>query len=190
MSKFLRHSNAHNSGHKLQMTTINILKTTNMLWKQNLYKWFLGRTVHQNKTTYPSSHRGEGAGAVQLATVPAPCSTPWPDWRKAEEGHKRRTAMNRRMVDPNTALQRCASPLLWVVDVGYRGRGGDFRGTLISRGKFPRFKLTAKFPTRNSGFSANFWHPSGTHCGLWRGVPHKIQGAPRNFPQRNLPPRI
>ena len=35
-----------------------------------------------------------------------------------------------------------------------------------------RLKLTAKFPTRNSGFSANFSHTSSTHCGLWRGVIH------------------
>ena len=53
-----------------------------------------------------------------------------------------------------------------------------------------RFKLTAKFPTRNSGFSVNFSHASGTHCGPWRRVMHSTQGAPRNFPQRNLPPRI
>ena len=46
-----------------------------------------------------------------------------------------------------------------------------FRGTSISR-----FKLTAKFPTRNSGSSADFSHTRGTHCGLSRGVPHKIQG--------------
>ena len=53
-----------------------------------------------------------------------------------------------------------------------------------------RFKVTVKFPMRDSGFSANFSHTSSTHCGLWRGGPHKIQGAPRNFPPRILPPRI
>ena len=39
-----------------------------------------------------------------------------------------------------------------------------------------RFKLTAKFPTRNSGFSAKFSHTSGAHCGLWRGVIHSTGG--------------
>ena len=43
-----------------------------------------------------------------------------------------------------------------------------------------RFKLTAQFPTRNSGSSANFSHTSATHCGLWRGVPLKIQGLREN----------
>ena len=38
------------------------------------------------------------------------------------------------------------------------------------------FKLTAKFPTRNSGFSANIWHISVTHCGLWRLVIHSTRG--------------
>ena len=40
-----------------------------------------------------------------------------------------------------------------------------------------RFKLTPKFPMRNSGFSANFSHTTSTRCGLWRGVPHKSRGV-------------
>ena len=52
------------------------------------------------------------------------------------------------------------------------------------------FKLTAKFRTQNSGFLANFSHTSSAHCGLLQGVPHKIQGAPRDFPQQNLPLQI
>ena len=39
-----------------------------------------------------------------------------------------------------------------------------------------RFKLNAKFRTQNSGFSANFSHTSGTHCGLWRVVIYSTRG--------------
>ena len=47
-----------------------------------------------------------------------------------------------------------------------RGRvqgGGNFRGTSNFAWEISRFKLTAKFPTRNSGFSANFSHTGSTH---------------------------
>ena len=39
-----------------------------------------------------------------------------------------------------------------------------------------RFKLTAKFPTRNSGSSASFSHTSGARCGLWQGMIHSTRG--------------
>ena len=66
--------------------------------------------------------------------------------------------------------------------------GGGFRCTLISRSK-----STAKFPTRNSGFSANFSHTSGTHCGVWQVVIHSTRGlceiSHREFDSaRNFPP--
>ena len=62
--------------------------------------------------------------------------------------------------------------------------GGEFSWHFNFAWEISRFKLTAKFPTRNSAFSANFSHTSSAHC------IHSAQGAPRNFPQRNLPPRI
>ena len=52
--------------------------------------------------------------------------------------------------------------------------GGGFLWHFNFTWEILRFKLTMKFPTRNAGFSANFSHTSSTHCGLWRGVPHKI----------------
>ena len=55
-------------------------------------------------------------------------------------------------------------------------RGGGFSWQFDFAWELSRFKLTAKFPTRNSGFSANFWHSSGTHCGLWRVVIHSTRG--------------
>ena len=55
-----------------------------------------------------------------------------------------------------------------------------------------RFKLTATFPTQSSGFSTNFSHTHGTHCGLWRGVIHSTRGLReiyhREFDLAQIPP--
>ena len=62
----------------------------------------------------------------------------------------------------------------WSDIVCYRG-GGGVSWHLNFAWEISRFKLTAKFPTRNSGFSANFSYTTSTHsthCGLWRGVIH------------------
>ena len=59
-------------------------------------------------------------------------------------------------------------------EVCYRGGGGSWHCNFAW--EISRFKLTAKFPTRNSGFSANFSHIGGTHCGLWRLVIHSTRG--------------
>ena len=50
-----------------------------------------------------------------------------------------------------------------------RGGGGGISWHLNCTWEISRFKLTAKFPTRNSGSSANLSHTSGTRCGLWQG---------------------
>ena len=59
-------------------------------------------------------------------------------------------------------------------EVGHRdlqeGGGGLWHFTFVWA--ISRFKLTTKFPTRNSGFSANFWHTSGT---LWWVVIHSTR---------------
>ena len=57
----------------------------------------------------------------------------------------------------------------------------------------PSFLSAAEGMAAEGGIGSSRWDKTvcqKSHCGLWRGVPHKIQGAPRNFPQRNLPPRI
>ena len=59
-----------------------------------------------------------------------------------------------------TVCTRCARGL-------YRG-GGGISWHFNFAWESLRFKLTAKFPTRNSGSSANFSHTCSTHCGLWR----------------------
>ena len=56
----------------------------------------------------------------------------------------------------------------------YRGWGVSWHFNFVR--EISRFKLTAEFPARNSGFSANFSHTSGTHCGLWRVVIHSTRG--------------
>ena len=66
-------------------------------------------------------------------------------------------------------------PLLWCPPTTTTG-GGEFSWHFNFAWEIWRFKLTAKFPTRNSGFSVNFLHTSGTHCGLWRVVIHSTRG--------------
>ena len=55
--------------------------------------------------------------------------------------------------------------------------GGGVSWHFIFAWEISRFKLTAKFPTRNSVFSANFSHTSSTHCGVWRGGYHTKSGG-------------
>ena len=83
-----------------------------------------------------------------------------------------------------------------IVDPGSYGGGGGFSWHFNFAWESLRFKLTTKFPTRNSGFSPNFSHTSGTHCGLWRVI--HLTGGPAKFPTakfntaqhlaRNFPP--
>ena len=58
----------------------------------------------------------------------------------------------------------------------YKGGGGGFSWHFNFAWEISRFKLTAKFPTGDSGFSANFSHTSSTHWGLWQGVIHSTGG--------------
>ena len=61
-------------------------------------------------------------------------------------------------------------PLLFVV----LGGGGLWHFKFAW--EISRFKLTMKFPTRNSGFSAKFSYTGGAHSGLWQGVIHSTRG--------------
>ena len=91
---------------------------------------------------------------------------------------------------PTMMLEMCMCAWVcgvWSVTV-YMGGGGDISWHFNFAWEISRFKLTAKFSTQNPGFSAKFSHTSSTRCGLWRGAPHKIPGALRNFPQRSIPP--
>ena len=80
----------------------------------------------------------------------------------------------------------------------YPGGGGGISWHFSFAWEISCFKLTVKFPKRNSGFSANFLPTSSTHCGLWRGVTTQHPGGSAKFPTakfttanltwRNAPP--
>ena len=61
-------------------------------------------------------------------------------------------------------------------------RGGGVSWHFNFAWEISRFKLTAKFPTRNSGFSANFSYTGSTHCGLRRGQDPLNPGGSAKFP--------
>ena len=78
-----------------------------------------------------------------------------------------------------------------------RGRGGGgIAGAVNFVWETSRFKLAVKFPAREIGTCGEGPLHLQSPCTpqhFWecrRNLPHKIQGLPRNFPQRNLPPRI
>ena len=78
-----------------------------------------------------------------------------------------------RLLDP-AQLRAPYAPLFW--GHSRTGRGGGFSQHFNFAWEISRFRLTVKFPMRNSGFSANFSHTSGAHCGLWRVVIHSTRG--------------
>ena len=118
----------------------------------------------------PSPSHTQGAGLGRLRATASGIATPGLEHREREErpcgGLQYRRAHQTKPNQPPPPPPRLRSVLERLTTIQ---RGGGVLWHFNFAWEISRFKLTAKFPTRNSGFSANFSHTSSTHCGLWRG---------------------
>ena len=78
-----------------------------------------------------------------------------------------------------TPHRRTGGTSVTSVDLDIQGRGAGVSWHFNFAWEISRFKLTAKFPTRNSGVLRD---TSSAHCGLWRGGTTQNPGGSAQFP--------